>query len=239
VKTRAHLPFTTRDGGDQYSSRRPPGDLRSGAQGIAGQLAEPLLVGGGELAWVGPALGPGHSGNGHAVPRDGALQFAVGAVQPDAAQVLGREKRRPSGETLPRARRKSRPPHGQHPSRPARHRRRTYSPGKLISASWPGPSRKYARKVTPASCASNRVIRALRFEEDVAGPEHRFRLAVHTEHGRTLDDAADHGAVVHMQPDRVAGDYPDPPHLDAAGVLGLREARVEQHVPGPDRDLWP
>src|SRR5512142_2053658 len=74
--------------------------------------------------------------------------------------------------------------------------------------------------------------RALRLVEHIARAENRLRLALHLEHGGSVHDAADHWAVVHVQAGRVPGDYPDPPHLDSVRVLGLRQARVEQHVPG-------
>ena len=73
---------------------------------------------------------------------------------------------------------------------------------------------------------------ALRLEEHIAGPEHRFWPAVDLEEDGAIDDAPDHWAVVHMQASSVARDYPDPPDFDAVGVLELRQVHVEQHFAG-------
>ena len=74
----------------------------------------------------------------------------------------------------------------------------------------------------------------LRLEEHIAGPEHRFRLPFDLEGDRAVDDASDHGAVVHMETSGVTRDYPNPTDLDAVRVLGL-QVYIEQHVAGYGR----
>src|SRR5690348_2421337 len=51
----------------------------SGAQGLAGRLAVPAPVGGGELARAGPAPHAGDGGHSHAVARLGVAQVPAGA----------------------------------------------------------------------------------------------------------------------------------------------------------------